>query len=411
VKDAQGRMGEGLTAKNFTVTENGAPQTIRFFEQQKLATKPLPAASVPEDITVYDRLTRTQIPPEAEGSTRYKDRRLLALVFDMTAMQQEDQLRALRAAKTFIRSQLTADDLVAILRYSGGSVDVLQDFTNDRNRLLSIVETMIVGEGQGFYESGSDASTPDTGAAFGQDDTEFNVFNTDRQLAALQTGAQLLGHLSEKKSIVYFAGGLQLNGRDNQAQLHATINAAIRAGVSFWPIDSRGLVAEATLGDASKAAPGGTGMYSGDAAAANTSNFARSQDTLWALASDTGGKALLDYNDLTQGIVQAALSVSSYYVLGYNTSATAAYGKFRRVQISLNGRSARLDYRQGYFAPKVFAKFTEADKERQLEDALMEENPITDLDDCHGARLLPIEPRRIFCPASGKDSRARAGAG
>jgi hypothetical protein len=38
-----------------------------------------------------------------------------------------------------------------------------------------------------------------------------------------------------------------------------------------------------------------------------------------------------------------------------------------------------LDYRQGYFAGKVFGKFTVADKERQLEDALMLEDPITEL--------------------------------
>ena len=87
------------------------------------------------------------------------------------------------------------------------------------------------------------ASTSDVGAAFGQDDSEFNIFNTDRQLAALQTAAKMLGQLNEKKSLVYFASGLRLNALNNQAQLHATIDTAIRAGVSFWPIDARGLVA------------------------------------------------------------------------------------------------------------------------------------------------------------------------
>jgi len=45
---------------------------------------------------------------------------------------------------------------------------------------------MVVGEGQGSTETTDDASSSDTGAAFGQDDSEFNVFNTDRQLSALQ---------------------------------------------------------------------------------------------------------------------------------------------------------------------------------------------------------------------------------
>ncbi len=383
VKDKKGNPVEGLTAKDFTVTENGAPQTISFCEHQELPETPIAApAAQPEheDIKVYYRLGRVRISPEAPGKLRYQDRRLLALYFDMTAMPPADQMRALGAAQKFIRTQMTPADRVSILRYSGGGVDVLQDFTDDRNRLLSILETLIVGEGQGFAESTDDASTSDAGAAFGQDDSEFNVFNTDRQLAALQTAAKMLGQISEKKLLIYFASGLRLNGVDNQAQLHATIDSAIRAGVSFWPIDARGLVAQAPLGDATQGSPGNVGMYSGAAALAVTTNFQQSQDTLYALAGDTGGKALLDYNDLTKGIVQAQQAISSYYILGYYTNNAAQDGKFRRIKISLNGNlSASLDYRQGYYAAKLFSKFTAADKERQLEDALMLDDPITEL--------------------------------
>jgi VWFA-related protein len=383
VKDKNGNPINGLTAKDFTVTENGVPQTIRLCEYQELPQTPGVAPttpSKPENIKVYNQLAQTQISPEPPGSTRYKDRRLLALYFDMTAMPPVDQLRALTAAQKFIRTQMRPEDLIAILRYSGGAVDVLQDFTGDRDRLLSILETLIVGEGQGFDESAGDASTSDIGAAFGQDDSEFNVFNTDRQLSALQTAAKMLGQLSEKKSLIYFASGLRLNGLNNQAQLHATLDDAIRSGVSFWPIDARGLTAEAPLGDATQGSQGNTGMYSGTAAQAVTTNFQQSQDTLYSLASDTGGKAQFDYNDLTKGIAQAEQSVSSYYILGYYTSNTAQDGKFRQIKLSLNTSvPANLDYRQGYYAGKQFNKFTAADKERQLEDALMLADPITEL--------------------------------
>ncbi len=121
VTDKKGHAVDGLTAKDFTVTENGVPQTIRFFEQQKLP-EPSAAPALPsqrENIHVYDKLGRTQISPEHPGSTRYKDRRLLALYFDMTAMPPADQLRALTAAEKFIRTQMTSADLMAILRYSG----------------------------------------------------------------------------------------------------------------------------------------------------------------------------------------------------------------------------------------------------------------------------------------------------
>ena len=382
VKDKKGTPIEGLTRKDFNVTEDGVPQAIAFFDHQKLPENPNdnPPRSGSENITIFHKLARTQISPESPGDVRYKDRRLLALYFDMTAMPPADQARALGAAKKFVQTQMTSADLISIMRYEGGSVDVLQDFTDERSRLLSILETMIVGEDQAWQESPDDASTSDTGAAFGQDDAEFNTFNNDRQLSALQTAAKMLAQLNEKKSLIYFAGGLRLHGLDNQAQLHATIDDAIRAGVSFWPIDARGLVAEAPLGDATQGSPGSIGMYSGVAALAVTNNFQQSQDTLYALAADTGGQALLDYNDLTKGIVQAEKAVSSYYIIGYYTTNTAQDGKFRRVKILLSeGITANLDYRQGYYAGKQFAKFTTADKERQLEDALMLHDPVTEL--------------------------------
>jgi VWFA-related protein len=383
VKDKQGKSIDNLTAKDFTLTEDGTPQTIKFFEHQELPTTatPLPkSAADQETITLYKRLGRTQIAAESEGARKYANRRLLAMYFDMSAMRPEDQIRALAAAEKFIRTQMTSADLVSLMRYSGSAVDVLQDFTDDRNKLLSILETLVVGEGQGSVESVDDASSVDTGAAFGQDDSEFNIFNTDRQLSALQTTAHMLGQLNEKKSLIYFASGLRLNGVDNQAQLHATVDAAIRAGVSFWPVDARGLVAGAPLGDATQGSPGNAGMYSGSAAQAVSSRFQQSQDTLFALAGDTGGKALFDNNDLTRGIVQAQQSISSYYIVGYYTTNSTLNGRFRKVKITLSpGLEAKLDYREGYYAGKEFSKFTTVDKERQLEDALMLGDPITEL--------------------------------
>jgi VWFA-related protein len=399
VKDKQGKSLSGLTAKDFTVTEDGVPQQVSFCEYQKLPSAPPIAPKTPENITVYNRLGVTQIAPEKPGDVRYKDRRLIALYFDLTAMPPDDKLRALEAAEKFIRTQMTSSDLVSIMRYGGSSVDVLQDFTDDHNRLLSIIETLIVGENQQSEDITDDAGTSDAGAAFGQDSSEFNLFNTDRQLSALQTAAKMLGRLSEKKVLVYFASGMTLHGVDNQAQLHATIDDAIRSGVSFWPIDARGLVAEAPLGDATQGSPGNAAMYTGTAALAVTTRMQQSQDTLYALAGDTGGKALLDYNDLTRGIVQAQQNITSYYILGYYTSNATLDGRFRHIKISVKPElDAKLDYRQGYYAGKVFAKFNDADKERQLEDALMLGDPVTELTIALELNYFQLNRAEYFVP-------------
>ena len=406
VKDQSGKSVPNLTAKDFTITEDGVPQTIRFFEFQQLPDLPntSPIQPVPAQRPApFHKITRTQIAPETPGNPRYRDHRLLALYFDMSAMPPGDQLRALDAAEIFIRTQFTTSDLMAIMTFTGGAVQVMTDFTDDRDRLLRILETLTVGEDQDFDQTDDDASAADTGTAFGQDDSEFNIFNTDRQLSALQTAATMLGQLNEKKALLYFASGLRLNGVDNQAQLHSTINAAIRAGVSFWPIDARGLVARAPLGDATRGSPGGIGMYTGASALALSNNFQQSQDTLYALAGDTGGKALLDNNDLAAGIVQAQKSVTSYYILGYYTTNVALDGKFRRIKISLNGGiAANLDFRQGYFSSKQFSRFTAADKERQLEDALMLGDPITELTISMELNFFQLNRAEYFVPLAVK---------
>jgi VWFA-related protein len=386
VKDKNGDVVKGLTARDFSITEDGVPQTISFCEFQTVdenPAAPLTAAPAPAPPPAPPKaaepVVRTEIAPERPGDLHYRDRRLMVLYFDMGAMPIQDQVRAQAAAIKFIRTQMTPADLVAIMSFSDG-VHVKQDFTDDREALLQTTEKLFIGEGQGFDETASDDSASDYGTAFGEDDSEFNLFNTDRQLAALQTAVRMLGTLNEKKVLVYFASSLNLNGVDNQAQFAATTNEAIRANVTFYTIDARGLVAQAPLGDASKGSPGGLGMYSGSSALAFSSNFQRSQDTMYSLASDTGGKALLDNNDLSVGIVNAQKAISSYYIIGYYSANTNLDGKYRRIKVTLNGdASAKLDYRQGYWAGKTFNKFTAVDKERQLMDALMLGDPITEL--------------------------------
>ena len=168
VKDKSGKPVEGLTAKDFIVTEEGAPQTIRFFEYQKLqspARETTPPAAPSERAAPLARYPHSQIATERAGDLKYRDRRLVALYFDMSAMPMPDQLRAFTAAQKFVRTQLTPADLVAVLMYQSGAVQVLQDFTSDRDRLESIIETLIVGEDQNSGDTSNDASSADRGAA------------------------------------------------------------------------------------------------------------------------------------------------------------------------------------------------------------------------------------------------------
>ncbi len=384
VVDKNGKSVDNLKPEDFVVTEDGVKQQVTFLQYQNIPDEPGPALQTrPETPTVVaplDKLTTTQIAPEAPGEVAHRDRRLLVIYFDMTSMPQSDQIRALSSAEKFIQSQMSPADLMSIMKYEGSGVQVLCDFTDDRDKLMSIIETIEVGEGQGFGETNNDAATSTDSNSFGQDDSEFNLFTTDRQLAALQTAAKMLGTLNEKKVMVVFASGINLNGTNNQAQLQATENTAIRANVSFWPVDARGLVAMPPMGDGTTRIGSGANAMNGAMMNAYVTRLQTTQDTLWTLASDTGGKALLDNNDLGRGIINAEKSIGSYYILGYNTSNSNLDGKYRKIKITLaNTALTAKDYRPGYYGNKDWHKFNSTDKERQLEDALLAPDPMTEI--------------------------------
>src|SRR6185437_16146118 len=242
-----------------------------------------------------------------------------------------EQVRSRDAALKFLSTQMTASDMVSIMVF-GSDLQTVQDFTSDRDLLTSVIRNFHVGQ------SSELASTADTGTdaqdqsgMFMPDDTEFNIFNTDRKLAALEEAARKLAAYPEKKALVYIASGVPKTGVDNQSQLEATINAAVRANVSFFPIDARGLVAQVPGGDATQTGAAGSGLHSGAAQRSQKDAFQDTQETLYTLAADTGGKALLDSNDLVLGFRQVQEQINSYYILAYESTNPAEDGKYRRI--------------------------------------------------------------------------------
>ncbi len=426
VKDKAGAPVENLAASDFSVTEDGKPQSIKIFEYQRLDETPLPAPALAarDDAAPAAAAGATVRPavavpiaPAKAGEIKYKDRRLIVLFFDHASMPVADQYRARQAALKYLATQMQASDMVAVMLYAT-DLRVLQDFTADRDLLAKTIRGLSIGDTGMANGATGDDSEEDTGAAYTQDDSEFNVFNTDRKLAALEGAVRMLASLPEKKALVYFASGMSRTGVDNQAQLRATVNAAIRGNVAFYPVDARGLVASAPIGDATQASPGGQAMYSGGSQRQAQSNFQGQQETLSTLAADTGGKALLDHNDLALGIVQAQKDISSYYILGYYSGTAALDGRYRRIKVELAGKlAAHLDYRGGYFASKEFRQFSSTDRERQLQEALLLGDPVTDVPLALEIDYFRLAKDRYFVPVSVKipgssiDLARRGGAG
>jgi hypothetical protein len=159
------------------------------------------------------------------------------------------------------------------------------------------------------------AATDEAGGATGGS-AEYDVFNNDTRLRAIKTLADALATVEQKKAILYFSSGMARSGSDNQVELRTAISAAVRANVSLYPVDTRGLQAVVPGGDATRASGFGTGAFSGRSVRGQFDQLQASQETLQTLASDTGGKAFTDSNDFSSAFTQVIRDTSAYYLLG-----------------------------------------------------------------------------------------------
>ncbi len=416
VRDKAGNVIPNLSKNDFTLLEDGKPQTIAVFDFQKLEGD-AHLAPVPAVKPVAEKTAAAAPAPKAAAKApsataaapiiRYQDRRLVAMLFDFSTMAIPEQNRIQVAALQFIREQMKPADIVAILSASTGPLKIVQDFTDDKDRLEEVVKGFTIGAGSelaGVAGNGGDSTSgEDTGTAFNADETEFNVFNTDKQLATLESAAKMLAPFPEKKALLYFSSGITKSGNDNQAALDAAVNAAKRSNVAFYPIDARGLVASAPSGDASSASSRGTSSFTGGSMQSSRDSLASSQETLSTLAVDTGGKLFIDDNDLALGMEKARDDIASYYIVGYYSTNIKMDGKYRRVEVKLSKDvQAKIDYRSGYFGQKEFKKFTNTDKEDQLQQALMLGDPVTDLSLTAELDYFRLARDRYFVPFSVK---------
>jgi VWFA-related protein len=372
-----GEVVRGLTANDFQVQENGKPQKIISFDFQSVdQATPLNEATIngkaPNNI--MGSMNR------AATSTQLRNHRLIVMFLDITSMQPEDLERAQDAARNYINKQMHPADLVAVVSLDQ-SLSLDQDFTANKQQLLNAVNAYSGTQGSGF-QSGATSTTnqvEDT-TAFTPDEAEYNDVNTDRELFAFEDIAHSLAYINEKKSLLYFSGGIQRDGIENQASLHAAINASVRANMSIYSVDARGLEAISPLGDASTGSLRGTSGYNGAALQNNLDSNFNTQEVMATLSSDTGGKAFFDSNDFSPAFQRIQQDTSAYYVIGFRSTDTVKDGRYRRLTIKINRPNVKLEYRPGYYAPADYRHANRDERERQLQEQLNSDLPATDVE-------------------------------
>lgn len=403
VRDKSGKLVRDLKQEDFTLMEDGKPQHIVSFDQEN--TDAIPSMEVAQ-APVLSAPKKPDASPQApvtaaDTKAQFKDRRLIVLFFDLSSMEPDEIDHSVTAAENYVDKQMAPADLVSIVSL-GNTITVNQDFTSDHEQLKKVLAGFNAGSGQGFEagSTGTTEGTSDTGGSFTADDTEYNIFNADRRLEALRTIAQQLEHVDQKKSLIYFSSGMDRTGIENQSELRAAVNAAVRANLAIYTLDIRGLQAIVAGGEAQNASLRGSSVYSGQSQLSSYDSNFSSQETLVTLAGDTGGKAFLDSNDFGKVFKGVQDDTSFYYVLGYHSTNPARDGKYRKISVKLNRPDLKLEYRRGYYAPADYQHANRDDRERQLNEELASDLPATDLPLYLSAGYFRIADNKFFVPVS-----------
>jgi VWFA-related protein len=393
-----GAVVRGLTAKDFTVLENGKPQTIQTFDFQSIdQAAPLNEAIISGK---EGQLVLGKNPTGVVTGDALRNHRLVILFFDLTSMQPDDLTRSVEAAKNYINRQMQAADLVAAVSLNA-SLSVDQDFTANKQALLAAVSSYDSTQQAGFQPGATTtANQTEDASSFTPDESEYNDINTDRQLYAIAQIAKSLAYINQKKSLLYFSGGIQRDGIENEASLRSATNAAVRANLSIYSADMRGLQAISPLGDASTGSIRGASAYNGQASQNNLDANFNSQEVLSTLAADTGGKFYGDSNDFAPAFQAMENDTAQYYVIGFRSTNPARDGRYRKLQIKLNRADVKLEYRPGYYAPADYQHSNHEDRERQLTEQLESDLPATDVPVYMAAYYFQLAPDRYYIPVS-----------
>ena len=398
VRDAKtGEVIRGLKQNDFTVLENGKAQQISSFDFESVdMAQPLNEAT----ISGLAAATRGKQSTGGEREEDLRNHRLIVFFFDLTSMQPEDLDRSVDAATKFLKEKMQPADLIALVSLDT-ELKVDQDFTSDKMLLAGKIGMYNGTEGDAFAQgANANSNQVEDASGYTPDETEYNDVNTDRELYALRAISKSLEKINQKKSLLYFSGGLSRDGIENQASLRSAINAAVRANLSIYSLDTRGLQAISPLGDASTGSLRGNASYGGAAIQSNfNANFA-SQETLSTLSVDTGGKAFFDSNDFAPAFAQIQKDSSAYYVLGFHPSNPLRDGRYRKLTVKVNRPGVKLEYRPGYYAPADFKHAGKEDRERDLDEQLSSDLPATDVALYLDAFYFRMEENRFYVPVS-----------
>jgi len=413
VKDRKGKAITDLKREDFTVTENGVPQNIEFFD------------STLSSGDATGRYAGATVSNSGSRALALLPRNIVALVLDGQSTELANLTHVREGIMKYVRERLSESDSVALFSISGG-LQLLQPFTQDKAKLIAAVESAYdsstVSKSSEAREisqninslreqiaggvTGPIAATPSAGPAgsaaaqtmiaqrvleqYLQLRSALSVQQTRPVLAALAAISEGLRPIPGKKTLVLFSQGF-IAPETLDWQVQSTIDIANRANVAIYIIDSSGLTGGTPKSGALVASSPLAGISAAvdieqrRRAAAGESVFDitrqeglnRQQDLLYRISEDTGGRFIKNTNDLAGGLERIDAEIRSRYTLAYRSTDPNFDGSFRKVKIEVRRPGTSVVTRPGYYAipPSQIVPFSPDDRKLLANFANLEAHP------------------------------------
>lgn len=385
VMDRKGEPVMSLKRDDFTVTEQGKPQTISFFEEHKASQQPAPAPMPQLPPDVFSNFSPNPLPPAVN-----------VLLLDSLNTGMENQSFVHSQSMKFLKSAKPGSPMAIFTM--GQQLHFIQGFTGDpallmaalNNKKNNEVEQSALMKGNAEAGAQSDVLAMMRAAGASEEaiaalkhffEEQENSQNLDRgflTLANLQRLATFLAAFPGRKNVIWFTESLPAmfmtasNTRDLErmasnpgldSEYKKTMNMMAAARVALYPVDARGV---ATVGFFQADNNGNNQPSSGSSdqsSAADGTPFAQIRDEDMQrnsdqskqekFAQDSGGKAFANTNNLSEIIDKIRSTNSDFYTLSYTPTDPKMDGGFRRIEVKIDRAGYALSYRKGYFATEI----------------------------------------------------------
>jgi VWFA-related protein len=324
VVDATGQPVHGLTKGDFTIVEGVTDRPVVAFDE----------------FSRDDDFSLPTFPPSfkldvADNAVARMDRLVVLVLDDLHAFRERDE-----TVKRLARAVVNNLGPRASLAFTTTSGNQKTGFTTDRSKVLALIDAFEGGKKQRRPGPVEMARLTDFGAAVGADrvptgDKERAVESGAARVASVPTGPndlatlfgdittfdaladaarRLAGEQGRRKAFIFVSEGSAVGGSRVSDARSAMMVALRRSGVAVYTIDPRGHV------------PHGSSLMfvecSGDSSCMRES-WQRTwvedaQVDLQGLAQVTGGLAIVNTDEVFQGVSRVLDDLENYYVLGFN---------------------------------------------------------------------------------------------